>query len=96
MITKGFCLWKPFPSSKIFYGSVDEIKFNDFVIEHLINVIGEYPHPNSIILMDNCSFHKNETFKWIINECGAILIYLPTYTPPRLHFLLLDMLERLK
>ena len=53
---------------KIFYGCVNEEKFNNFVVNELIDVIGSYPNPNSIILVDNCSYHGNDTFKWIINK----------------------------
>ena len=36
---------------------------------------------NSVIVMDNASFHKREDMKKAIAEAGAILEYLPPYSP---------------
>ena len=33
--------------------------------------------PNSIVVMDNASFHKNSLIKEVIHQAGHILEYLP-------------------
>ena len=38
-------------------------------------------NPNSIVVMDNCSIHHiQETIK-MINEVGALVVFLPPYSP---------------
>ena len=38
-------------------------------------------NPNSIVIMDNCSIHHVEEVTKLINEVGAIVHYLPPYSP---------------
>ena len=66
---------------KIFHGSVDEDRFVSFCADRLVDVINEWPSPNSIVIIDNVSFHHNEAVHNIIEESGAIIVYLPAYTP---------------
>ena len=66
---------------KIFHGSVTEDRFVSFCAERLVDIIGEWPAANSIVIIDNVSFHHNEAVHNIIEEAGAIIVYLPAYTP---------------
>lgn len=38
-------------------------------------------NPNSTVIMDNCSIHHVEEVTKLINEVGAIVHYLPPYSP---------------
>ena len=38
-------------------------------------------NPKSIIIMDNASVHKGERVQELISEVGALLRFLPAYSP---------------
>lgn len=48
---------------EVFFGAINEDKFNDFVTNKLAKHINPYPGKRSLILIDNCRFHHNETFE---------------------------------
>jgi len=37
--------------------------------------------PESVVVMDNATFHKGSAMKRMIEEAGHILLYLPPYSP---------------
>ena len=41
----------------------------------------QYPGKHSVVMVDNVSFHHNEMFEYMIEQKGAILLYLPSYMP---------------
>ena len=47
----------------------------------MINGIIPKLPPQSIIIMDNASFHKGKEMKEIIENAGHTLLYLPAYSP---------------
>ena len=40
-----------------------------------------FPHPKSILIMDNCSIHHIEHVTTLIEEAGILLLFLPPYSP---------------
>jgi transposase len=38
-------------------------------------------NPHSIVIMDNCSIHHVSGIKKMIEEVGALLLFLPPYSP---------------
>ena len=38
-------------------------------------------NPHSIVIMDNCSIHHVPGIKEMIEETGALLLFLPPYSP---------------
>lgn len=58
-------------------GSVDTDVFTYWVKEFLIPNL----HENTVIVMDNASFHKGKDMQKIIEDSGHILLYLPPYSP---------------
>ena len=36
---------------------------------------------NDVVIMDNASFHKTTNTRRVIEKAGAILLYLPPYSP---------------
>lgn len=64
-----------------YFGPINEKIFNNFVSEKLSKHINAYPAAHSIIMVDNCSFHHNPIFEAMIEELGAILLFLPAYKP---------------
>ena len=58
-------------------GNVDSYTFNTW----LENILVPELYENSIIIMDNASFHKGHRTKEILSEHGYKLEFLPTYSP---------------
>ncbi len=64
-------------------GSIDGEIFANFVelsvLPHLLPFDGV--NPNSIVVMDNASIHYNERVRSLISSVGALLVFLPPYSP---------------
>ena len=67
----------------VVHGSVNGEQFYKIIqkalLPHLMPYNGINPH--SIVVMDNASIHHIEGVKEMINEVGALLLYLPLYSP---------------
>ena len=67
----------------VVHGSVNGEQFYKIIqktlLPHLMPFNGTNPH--SIVVMDNASIHHVEGVKEMINEVGALLLYLPPYSP---------------
>jgi transposase len=66
--------------ARVFQGSTDSEVFEDF-IEQLLSHCGRWPEPNSVLVMDNASFHHSERIEQLCYEAGVKLVYLPPYSP---------------
>ena len=55
----------------------------EFVERDLLPVLQPFNgmNPNSVVIMDNCSVHHVARVKSLITEVGALLHYLPPYSP---------------
>ena len=64
-------------------GSVDGNKFEEFVRSSLLPVLQPFnaSNPNSVIVMDNASIHHVDGVSQLILQTGALLHYLPPYSP---------------
>jgi hypothetical protein len=58
-------------------GAADRITFEAFVSQKLVPKLGE----GAWVILDNCSIHKGERIRQLIEKAGAKLLYLPTYSP---------------
>lgn len=58
-------------------GSVDGLTFEAFIARKLVPQLW----PGAIVIMDNCSIHKDPEIEALITQAGAKLIYLPPYSP---------------
>ena len=65
------------------YGGVDGETFADFVELYLLpNLIPfDGVNPNSVVAMDDASIHYNIRVERLISGVGALLVYLPRYSP---------------
>lgn len=65
------------------HGSVNGEIFANFVelsvLPHLLPFDGT--NPNSIVVMDNASIHYNDRVRRLISSVGALLVFLPPYSP---------------
>lgn len=64
-------------------GSVDGGTFYDFALKYLVPLLmpfnGENQH--SVVILDNCSIHHVEGITAMIEEAGALVHFLPPYSP---------------
>jgi hypothetical protein len=54
--------------------------FENF-IKQLLHHCRPFPEPNSVLVMDNTSFHHTEQIEQMCTEAGVKLLYLPPYSP---------------
>jgi transposase len=66
--------------TRIFQGSTDGEFFADFIRE-LLPMCGRWPEPNSVLVMDNASFHRGSSIKELCEEAGVMLFFLSPYSP---------------
>lgn len=61
----------------LFTGSINANTFSAWVAQDLLPQLP----PQSIIIMDNATFHKRTDIRQLIEGAGPILEYLPAYSP---------------
>jgi transposase len=54
--------------------------FEDF-IEQLLPLIGTWPKPKSVLVIDNASFHHTERIEQMCYNASVKLVYLLLYSP---------------
>jgi hypothetical protein len=54
--------------------------FEEFM-EQLLPSCNAFPGKNSVVTVDNTSFHHTERIKQMCRDAGVILVYLPPYSP---------------
>ena len=54
--------------------------FRQFV-EGLLLQMNKFPLPNSVLIIDNASIHKIDGIRELVEDRGARLLYLPSYSP---------------
>lgn len=66
-----------------FRGSVDGAKFVQFLRDDLVPILEPFNgiNHNSVVVMDNAAIHHIPEVRDIIEDTGALLIYLPPYSP---------------
>jgi len=62
-------------------GSIEGAEFYDFVLNDVLPNMNPFPGPNSVIVLDNCSTHKTEALRELVEASGCLLIFLPPYSP---------------
>lgn len=73
----GALIDKDLVTTNLFPTTINKAIFKDWITEYLIPKLPE----NSVLIMDNATFHKGETIKKPIEESGHMLLYLPPYSP---------------
>jgi hypothetical protein len=61
--------------SRVFQGTTDSAVFEDY-IKQLLQHCGRWPEPNSVLVMDNASFHHTERIAQMCVDVGVKLMYL--------------------
>lgn len=73
----GALLGKALLTVTLINSSVNAVVFNAWVEQHLIPNLPS----NSIVIMDNATFHKSPLLEPMITAAGHQLLYLPPYSP---------------
>jgi transposase len=60
-----------------FLGGTDALTFEAFISQKLVPQLWA----GACVIMDNCSIHKGNTIKTLIENAAARLLDLPTYSP---------------
>ena len=68
---------------KLVQGSVDGDVFYDFVHSHLLAHLQPFngSNPHSVVILDNASIHHTQEAVKAIEDVGAIVQFLPPYSP---------------
>lgn len=61
----------------LFDGTCNTVTFNTWLEEHLLPSL----KPQSVIVMDNATFHKSQETRDIIKQAGCYVLFLPPYSP---------------
>ena len=61
----------------LFSGTCNTQIFNQWLEEMLCPMLG----PDDVVVMDNAAFHKSQRTAELIAQTGAILLFLPPYSP---------------
>jgi transposase len=64
-------------ASAVVLGAFDGLSFEAFVATRLVPNLW----PGACVVMDNCSIHKHEEIRSLIEAAGARVVYLPPYSP---------------
>ena len=64
-------------------GTVDGNRFYDYVQKHLLPHLMPFNgvNPHSVVVLDNCSIYHVEGITSMIEEVGALVHFLPLYSP---------------
>lgn len=68
-------------TADIYAGYTDEERFNTWIEERVLPLCMPFLGPNSVLIMDNASFHRSYKITELCNNAGVKLIYLPPYSP---------------
>ena len=73
--TSGFFAWETTPDT------FTRQKFHSAFIRSICPFLQPWPMPRSIVILDNAKIHMYRELEEVIHKCGAMLLYLPPYSP---------------
>lgn len=65
---------------RVFPGSTDKAVFEDF-IDQLLHHCGNWPEPETVLIMANAAFHCSERIPQMCEDAGVKVDFLVPYTP---------------
>jgi len=73
--SSGFIAWDSIE------GTFTRQVFHDSFLQHVFPKLNPWPLPRSIVIMDNARIHMYRGLDMLIQQAGALLFYLPPYSP---------------
>ncbi|EKG09966.1 Homeodomain-like protein [Macrophomina phaseolina MS6] len=64
-------------TAAVYKGTTNNEKYEWWLENVLLKCCNRFPGPNSVVVMDNASFHSSERIKGIFERAGVVLLYLP-------------------
>ncbi|EIN03861.1 hypothetical protein PUNSTDRAFT_77500 [Punctularia strigosozonata HHB-11173 SS5] len=61
-------------STRVVEGSVNAYEFFDFIVEEVLPRMNPYPQDQSVLILDNCSIHKMDTLRRVVEGQGLCLM----------------------
>ncbi|KAF8228101.1 hypothetical protein L208DRAFT_1440674 [Tricholoma matsutake] len=58
-------------------GSVDGDEFFNFIVNDIVCSLSL----SNVLILDNCSIHKSELLREVVEAQGSVLLFLPAYSP---------------
>lgn len=80
-IKKVACNYSGVISYELGEDNFDVLSFQQFLHNKVAVDLQPYPNTNSIILMDNASWHNHELIREFCEMYNVIVLYLPSYYP---------------
>ncbi|THU93491.1 hypothetical protein K435DRAFT_613236, partial [Dendrothele bispora CBS 962.96] len=68
MSTKGYI------ATRVIKGSYDAAEFFSFIVDDVVPHMNAWPNDQSVLIMDNCRIHHNETLKETLNAEGMYYV----------------------
>jgi transposase len=65
----------------VYEGHTETEGFLAWLRLRLLPKMNRFPAPNSVLVMDNASWHRDKRTRTLCAEFGVLLIYLPPYSP---------------
>jgi hypothetical protein len=47
----------------------------------ITHALRPFPEPHSVLVLDNASTHHNHEFVKLVEDTGALIVYMPPYSP---------------
>lgn len=73
--SEGFITWDSVD------GTFTRKKFHDVFRNRVLPFLNPWPLPRSIVILDNAKIHMYKEFQSMIHSIGALLFFLPPYSP---------------
>ena len=67
--------------ASVYKGSTNGEGFKFWVANTLLPRCNRFPAKQSVVVIDNASFHYSERMQALFNAFGVKLVYLPVYSP---------------
>jgi transposase len=64
----------------LFQGSLNTMRFEDFVIDFALPRCTPFPGRNSVLVMDNCSIHRSDVISKACAKAGVLIQLLPPFS----------------
>jgi DDE superfamily endonuclease len=65
----------------VYQGTTDSSAYEAFLETRVLPKCNPFPARNSVLVMDNASFHHSERIQEMCEQAGVKLVYLPPYSP---------------